>query len=123
MRMVTVIVALLLLGMWHAPGEADNLDRLLHDATSGTPHVRLKALQALGNSGDVRAVQPLLAALQDLDPTIRSCAIAALQSLVRTLQGVYDAVAQWLDALLASLGISVSPPPPEVEWTSHVRRI
>jgi len=123
MRMIALIGALILLGVWNAPGEADEMDRLIRDATSGTPQIRLQALQALGNSGDVRAVQPLLAALQDRDTTIRACAIAALQSLVRTLKGVYYTVAQWLEALLANLGVTVAPPPPEVEWTSDVRRI
>ena len=123
MRMVVLISTLLLFGIGIPHLEADDIDRLVHDATSGSRQERLQAFRALGNSGDPRALQPLLAALEDGDSTIRDGAIAALQSLVRTLKGLYHTIAQWIEELLVTLGVSPSPPPPEVEWTRHLRRI
>jgi hypothetical protein len=123
MRLVALISTLLLLGIGIPHLEADDLDRLIHDAASGSQQERLQALQALGNSGNPRALQPLLAALRDEDPTIRDGAIAALQLLVRTLRGLYHTIAQWIEELLVNLGVFPSPSPPEVEWTRHLCRI
>jgi hypothetical protein len=123
MRLTRCLTLLILLGLWLPHAMADDLNRLLHDAASGSQAIRLQALQALGNSGDVRALQPLLTALDDRDPTIRSCAIAALRALARTLDGIYRTIAQWINTLLASLQIHTSPPPPEVEHTRHLRYI
>jgi hypothetical protein len=123
MRLVALISTLLLFGIGIPHLEANDIDRLIHDATSGSQQERLQALQALGNSGDPRALQPLLAALEDADPTIRDGAIVALQLLVRTLRGLYHTIAQWIKELLVDLGIFPSPPPPEAEWTRHLRRI
>jgi hypothetical protein len=104
---------------------ADEVERWLRDASSPKLQVRLQALRALGESGDIRAVRPLLTALHDDNSTIRACAAAALRSLVRALQGAYTTVVQWIEGLLATLGGSTTtaPPPPPVEKTWHLRYI
>jgi HEAT repeat protein len=104
---------------------ASDVERWLRDATSPDLQVRRQALRALGASGDLRAVKPLLAALHDDNATIRDCAVAALRSLVRALQGAYETVAQWIEGLLATLGGSTNtaPPPPAVEKTWRLRYI
>lgn len=121
MRLTRYLTPLIILGLWLPHAMADNFSRLLNDATSGPQEVRLQALQALGNSGDIRALQPLLTALDDQDPTIRSRAIAALRALARTLDGIYRTIVQWINTLVASLQIHTSPPPPEVERTRHLQ--
>ena len=103
---------------------ADEIDRLTTEATTGSYEVRLQALNALGKSGDMRALPPLLAAVKDQYATIRDQAIAALRALTQTLHGVYRAVAQWIKELLATLpSVLAPPPPPDVEWTRHVQPI
>jgi HEAT repeat protein len=99
------------------------MDRLIREATSAPLPVRQQALQALGNSGDLRALQPLLVALQDDSPTIRQCAAAALRALARTLQGVYQVVAHWIESVIIALGGSPPPEPPVVEKTLDVRHL
>ena len=121
MRAITVMVLFLMMGIGLPLAGADEIDRLVRDATSGSPQVRQQALKALGQSGDLRALQPLLAALRDDEPTIRDCAIAALQALARGLKAVYHTVAVWVEELLISLGVTSSPSPPAVEWTRHGR--
>ena len=108
-----------------AVASADEVERWLRDASSPKLQVRLQALRALGESGDIRAVKPLLTALHDDNSTIRECAVAALHSLVRALQGAYSTVVQWIEGLLATLGGSTTtaPPPPPVERTWHLRYI
>ena len=104
---------------------ASDIERWLRDASSPKLQVRLQALRALGESGDIRAVKPLLTALHDDNSTIRECAVAALRSLVLALQGAYDTVVQWIEGLLATLGGSTTtaPPPPPVEKTGRLRYI
>jgi HEAT repeat protein len=102
---------------------ANEIERWLRDAASPGLQVRLQALRALGDSGDIRAVPPLLTALRDDNPTIRDCAVAALRSLARALQGVYDAIAQWIARLLTSFDESTTAPSPPVEKTQHLRYI
>lgn len=115
-----------ILGLWSLWGgwsvaTADELDRLILEATTGSYEVRLQALNALGTSGDVRALPPLLAATKDPNAAIREQAMAALRVLAQTLHGLSRAVARWIEALLATLQGALAPPPPEVEWTRHLR--
>jgi len=111
-----------LCGGWSAAA-ADEIDRLTTEATTGAYEVRLRALHALGKSGDIRALPPLLAAVKDQNAAIREQAIAALRALAQTLHGVYRAVAQWIKELLATLPSVFTPPPPDVEWVRHVQHI
>jgi HEAT repeat protein len=125
MRLTALVSCLILIGLWGwtPPAAADAMDRLIRDATSAPLPVRQQALQALGNSGDLRALQPLLVALQDDNPTIRQCAKSALQTLARTLQSAYQVVAQWIESLIIALGGTPAPEPPVVEKTLGVRHL
>ena len=123
MHLVAFISCLLVVAVWGWTPEvaADDIDRFIQDATSASPRVRQQALEALGNSGDPRALQPLLMALHDDSPTIRQCAVAALQALSRTLKGVYRIMARWIDNLIITLGGEPTPKPPVVEKTGKMQ--
>ncbi len=124
MYAVTLASLLLLLGNWGGTrnAEADDIERWIRDAASASEPERLQALEALGKSGDLRALQPLLQALHDANPTIRERATAALHTLRRTLSDLYYKIAQWIEELLITWGAYTSPAPP-VESTRHLRRI
>lgn len=121
MRATMLCSLLLLFVLGVSTASADKLEGWLRDATSPELHTRLQALRALGDSGDIRAVRPLLTALHDDNATIRDCAAAALRSLVRALQGLYATVAQWIERLLSSLEEATTAPPPPVEKTWRLR--
>ena len=125
MRPIALASVVILCGLWGGQSwaTADEMDRLITEATSGAYEVRLQALNALGKSGDIRALPPLLEAVKDQNATIREQAIAALRSLAQTFHGLYRAVARWIEELLATLQAAVAPPPPDVEWTRHLRYI
>jgi HEAT repeat protein len=57
------------------------LESLLADLASPNYRVRWKAVQALGESRDPRALEPLLGALKDRLPTIRIAALSAVGRL------------------------------------------
>jgi HEAT repeat protein len=90
----------------------DHVERLIQDALSASGSKRLQAIEALGHSGDLRALQPLLDLLHDVDPSIREQASKALRTLVQSLRQVYTHLAQWLDRLLLRLDIYLAPDPP-----------
>ena len=121
---IFLVSCLLLTGVsgWLPHAAATDFERLLQDAASGSEPERLHALKILGRSGDPRALQPLRAAVQDDNATIRECARAALRALSDTLHGIYRAVAVWIDTFLITLGAYTSPPPP-VETTQYQRYI
>lgn len=98
------------------------IERLIQDATSATGAKRLQAVEDLGNSGDLRALQPLLGLLHDVDPSIRERALKALQTLTQSLRQIYTHLAQWIDSLLLRLDIYLAPEPP-IERTQHQRVI
>jgi HEAT repeat protein len=102
---------------------AADLARWSHEARSGSQEVRVQAIKALGASGDVRAVQPLVAALHDESATIREHAQAALRSLAQALKKAYRTVVIWIDTLLMSLGFETTAPLPPVEKTQRVQHI
>ena len=117
-----LLVCLVLLGAggWLSNAAAADIDQYIKDAASGSQAERLLALDALGSSGELRALPALVAAAQDPDPTIRERARLALQTLVDRLRGMYQTVAQWIDTFLVTLGWHTSPPLP-VEKTQHTR--
>lgn len=123
MRLVALISVMIVVGIGLPLVQADEMDHLIRDAISGSRQVRLQALTALGESGDLRALDPLLTALQDKDTVIRDRAMAALQSLLRTLKGLYGTLVQWIEKLLITLGVMPSPQLPELERTRHLRQI
>ncbi|ETX07844.1 HEAT repeat domain-containing protein [Candidatus Entotheonella palauensis] len=98
------------------------IERLIQDATSASGAKRLHAIEALGNSGDLRALQPVLGLLYDVDPSIREHALKALRTLAQELRQLYTYLAQWIDSLLLRLDINLAPEPP-VERTQYQRVI
>lgn len=97
---------------------SDPIEHLIQDATSASGPKRLQAVEALGNSGDLRALQPLLGLLQDVDPSIRERALSALRTLTQSLRQLYVHLAEWVDSLLLRLDIYLAPEPP-VERTQY----
>jgi HEAT repeats len=124
MRATVLLSLLSVFILGSSVASASEVERWLRDATSPDVQVRLQALRALGASGDIRAVKPLLTALHDDNATIRDCAVAALRSLVQALQGAYATVVQWIEELLTTLGgATTAPPPPAGEKTGLLRYI
>jgi HEAT repeat protein len=82
---------------------ADELKSVVNDLKSADAQTRMTAIQRLGESGDIRAVQPLLAALNDENALVRTYAIEALQRLVSILDEVHVVVKRWLQTLIKSL--------------------
>jgi hypothetical protein len=82
---------------------ADELKRFVNDLKSADAQIRMTAIQRLGESGDIRAVPPLLAALNDENVLVRKYAIEALQRLVSILDDVHGIVKRWLQTLIKSL--------------------
>jgi len=101
-----------------AIAEPDHIERLIQDAKSTSGSKRLQAVEALGQSGDLRALQPLLDLLHDVEPTVRDHALKALKTLTQSLRQIYTHLAQWIDALLLRLDIYLAPDPP-VKQTQH----
>jgi HEAT repeat protein len=82
---------------------ADDLDSVVNALKSADAQTRIMAIQRLGESGDIRGVQPLLAALNDENALVRTYAIEALQRLVSILDDVHGMVKRWLQMLIKSL--------------------
>jgi HEAT repeat protein len=100
---ILVFLAALLLTPITGLADADQLRPLLNDLQSADTETTLKAIKGLGESGDIRAVPPLLAALRDERGMVRQYAIEALQHLVRTLDNVYLVAKRWLQSLIDQL--------------------
>jgi HEAT repeat protein len=96
-------LAALLLMPISALADADRLQPLLNDLQSADMATTLKAIKGLGESGDIRAVPPLLSAIGDEHGVVRQYAIEALQHLVRTLDNVYLVAKRWLQSLIDQL--------------------
>jgi HEAT repeat protein len=124
LALLTVLIALVNVAFTPhvALAGTDHVERLIQDATSASgTNQRLQAVEALGHSGDLRALQPLLDLLHDVDPSIRQHAFKALQTLVQHLRQIYTHLAQWIDSLLLRLDIYLAPEPPvEQTKTQHV---
>jgi HEAT repeat protein len=100
---ILVFLAALLLTPITGLADADQLRPLLNDLQSADTETTLKAIKGLGESGDIQAVPPLLAALRDERGVVRQYAIEALQHLVRTLDNVYLVAKRWLQSLIDQL--------------------
>jgi HEAT repeat protein len=83
--------------------DASQLRPLINDLKSADTETALKAVKGLGESGDIRAVPPLLGALRDERDVVRRYAVEALQQLVRALDNVYIVVKRWLQSLINQL--------------------
>jgi HEAT repeat protein len=104
MRTATLVFLVALLPMpMLGLADADPLQPLIQDVRSADTAVALKAIKGLGDSGDIRAVPPLLAALRDERGVVRQYAVEALQHLVRTLDNVYVVAKRWLQSLIDQL--------------------
>ena len=99
-----------------AMADMDHVERLIQDALSASGTKRLQAVEALGHSGDLRALQPLLGLIHDVDPSIRQHACKALRTLVQHLRQIHSYLAHWIDRLLLRLDIYLAPEP-SVEQT------
>jgi HEAT repeat protein len=100
---ILVFLAALLLTPITGLADADQLRPLLNDLQSADTETTLKAIKGLGESSDIRAVPPLLAALRDEHSIVQQYAIEALQHLVRTLDNVYFVAKRWLQSLIDQL--------------------
>lgn len=103
----TFLAALLLIGAMRL-ADADELRPLINDLQSADTERALKAIAALGASGDIRAVPPLLEALRDVREVVRQSAIEALQHLVGALDDAYIVVKRWLRSLINKLRLDPS---------------
>jgi HEAT repeat protein len=116
---VLVVVA------WVGSGSASSLEPLVHDLRTGDEATRVRAVLALGHSGEAQAVEVLREALHDESPRVRQYARHALKQLLLMLAQTSRLVTQWLDALLERLEephvITVQPPtePPRAAWSSE----
>jgi HEAT repeats len=135
MRMVSsLLLGLLLLTCGIGLSDADQLQPLLDDLTSADMNTRLKAITALGESGEVRAIPPLIAALNDEHDVIRQYAAEALQNLARVLDDAYAVVKRWLHSLINKLRLDSTgdvltverrggrPIPPEQPLDLHAKK-
>ncbi|MGH8064696.1 MAG: HEAT repeat domain-containing protein [Candidatus Entotheonellia bacterium] len=82
---------------------ADQLRPLINDLKSADTTTVLKAIRGLGESGDIRAVPPLLEALRDKRGVVRQYTVEALQHLVQALDDGYIVVKRWLQSLINQL--------------------
>jgi HEAT repeats len=100
---IWIILAALSLTQSTGLADADQLRPLINDLKSADTQAALKAVHGLGDSGDIRAMSPLLDALHDERDVVRQYAVEALQHLVRALDNVYIVTKRWLQSLIDQL--------------------
>jgi HEAT repeat protein len=98
-----IFLAILLLTPAIDLAYADRLQSWLDDLQSANTATKLNAIKSLGESGDIRAVPPLVEALRDERDVVRQYAVEALQNLVIVLDDAYDIVKRWLQSLINKL--------------------
>jgi hypothetical protein len=119
MLIVLIVIA------WVGSGSARGLEPLVHDLRTGDEATRVRAVLALGHSGDAQAVEVLREALHDESPRVRQYALHAIKQLLLRLAQTARLVTQWLDTLLERLEaphvITVQPPTetPRSAWSSE----
>jgi HEAT repeat protein len=119
MLIVLVVVA------WVGSGSARGLEPLVHDLRTGDEATRVRAVLALGHSGDPQAVEVVREAFHDESPRVKQYARHALKQLLLRLAQTSRLVTQWLDALLERWEephvITVQPPTetPRAAWSSE----
>ena len=108
MSVVLIVMA------WVGSGSARGIEPLVHDLRTGDEATRVRAVLALGHSGDPQAVEVVREALHDESPRVKQYARHALKQLLLRLAQTSRLVTQWLDALLERLEaphvITVQPP-------------
>jgi hypothetical protein len=93
-------IVVLLLVAWVSPGSARDLEPLVHDLRSGDETTRVRAVMALGHSGDPQAVEVLRHAVHDDSQLVRKHALQALKHLLLVLTHTSRLVTHWLHELL-----------------------
>jgi HEAT repeat protein len=94
MFVVFVVVA------WIGPGSARGIEPLVHDLRTGDEATRVRAVLALGHSGDPQAVEVLRHAVHDESQLVRKHALQALKHLLLILAHTSRLVTHWLHELL-----------------------
>jgi HEAT repeat protein len=84
-------------------GSARDIEPLVHDLRTGDEAARVRAVLALGHSGEAHAVEVVREALQDESPLVRQYALHAFKQLLLSLAQTSRLVTQWLDGLLERL--------------------
>jgi HEAT repeat protein len=124
MRPATLIfLAVLLLTSAIDLAHADRLPPLIDALKSADTATKLNAIKGLGESGDIRAVPPLVEALHDEREVVRQYAAEALQNLVSVLDDVYGVVKRWLQSLLNKLRLHPADEVITVEQPIAHRRV
>jgi HEAT repeat protein len=86
---------------WVGPGSARGIEPLVHDLRTGDETTRVRAVLALGHSGDPQAVEVLRRhALHDESQLVRNHALQALKHLLLILAHTSRLVTHWLHELL-----------------------
>jgi HEAT repeat protein len=117
------LLIVLVVMAWVGSGAARGIEPLVHDLRTGDEATRVRAVQALGHSGEADAVEVLREALHDESPLVRQYALHAFKQLLLGLAQTSRLVTQWLDALLERLEephvITVQPPTesPKAVWS------
>ena len=93
----------LIMMAWVDSGSARGIEPLVHDLRTGDEATRVRAVLALGHSGDAQAVEVLRHALHDESQLVRQYAIQAIKQLLLMLAQTSRLVTQWLDELLERL--------------------
>ena len=119
------LLIVLMVMAWVGSGSARGLEPLVHDLRTGDEATRVRAVLALGHSGEAQAAEVLREALHDESPRVRQHARHAFKQLLLGLAQTSRLVTQWLDDLLERWEephvITVPPPtePPRSAWSSE----
>jgi HEAT repeat protein len=97
------LLVLLIVAAWVGPGSTSGIDPLIQDLKTGDEPTRIRAVVALGQSGDPTAVEVLRNALHDESHLVRQYALHALTDLLRILEHTSRLVTRWLHDLLGQL--------------------
>ena len=118
------LLIVLVVAAWVGSGSARGLEPLVHDLRTGDEATRVRAVLALGHSGEAHAVEVLREAFHDESPRVRQYARHAIKQILLRLAQTSRLVTQWLDDLLERWEephvITVPPPTeaPRAAWSS-----
>jgi HEAT repeat protein len=105
------ILALVVLAVWVGSGSARDVEALAQDLRTGDEATRVRAILALGQSDDPRAVEVLREALNDESQLVRKHALQALNHLLLALEHTSRLVARWLQELRERVNQRLGEPP------------
>ncbi len=94
------LFVMLVVAAWVGPGSARGIEPLVHDLRTGDEATRVRAVLALGDSGDPQAVEVLRHALHDESQLVRKHALQAFKHLLLILAQTSRLVTHWLHELL-----------------------